>query len=130
MSRVKTSTPAGTPIPIGPYNHIAKVGEFITIGGTAGVDPATGQLRGPDTYSQTKQILDSFKVMLESVGSDFNHIIHVNVFLQRMADFDEMNRAYVEKMGDYRPARTVISVNELPKPGVKLTMNLTAVTRS
>ena len=130
MTQIQTSTPANTPTPIGPYNHIAKVGEFITIGGTAGVNPATGQLAGPDVYSQTKQILDSFKVMLESVGSDLNHIIHVNVFLQRMADFDEMNRAYVEKMGNHRPARTVIGVNELPKPGVKLTMNLTAVTKS
>jgi enamine deaminase RidA (YjgF/YER057c/UK114 family) len=39
-----------------------------------------------------------------------------------------MNTAYVEKMGDHRPARTVIGVRELPKPGVLLTMNLTAVT--
>jgi 2-iminobutanoate/2-iminopropanoate deaminase len=30
-------------------------------------------------------------------------------------------------MGDHRPARTVIGVNELPKPGILLTMNLTAV---
>lgn len=30
-------------------------------------------------------------------------------------------------MGDHRPSRTVIGVNELPKPGVLLTMNLTAV---
>ena len=67
--------------------------------------------------------------MLESAGSDLAHIVHVNVFLLRMADFDEMNRAYVEKMGAHRPARTVIGVNELPKPGVMLTMNLTAVTR-
>ena len=128
MTRVKTSIPPGTPAPIGPYSHIAIVGEFITIGGTAGFDPATGQLAGPDAYRQAKQILDSFRVMLESVGSDLNHVLHVNVFLQRMADFEEMNRAYVEKMGDHRPARTVIGVNELPKPGVKLTMNLTAVT--
>ena len=106
------------------------VGEFITIGGTAGFEPATGQLAGPDAYRQTKQILDSFTVMLESVGSDLNHVVHVNVFLQRMADFDEMNRAYVEKMGEHRPARTVIGVNELPKPGVSLTMNLTAITRN
>jgi 2-iminobutanoate/2-iminopropanoate deaminase len=41
-----------------------------------------------------------------------------------------MNRAYVDVMGDYRPARTVIGVSELPKPGVLLTMNLTAVTKS
>jgi 2-iminobutanoate/2-iminopropanoate deaminase len=104
-------------------------GEFITIGGTAGFDPATGELAGPDVYLQTKRILDSFKVMLESAGSDLNHVLHVNVFLRRMADFEEMNRAYVEKMGEHRPARTVIGVNELPKPGVMLTMNLTAITR-
>jgi len=31
-------------------------------------------------------------------------------------------------LGDHQPARTVIGVRELPKPGVLLTMNLTAVT--
>jgi 2-iminobutanoate/2-iminopropanoate deaminase len=129
MSRVTTSIPPNTPVPIGPYSHIAMVGEFISIGGTAGFDPATGQLAGPDTYAQTKRILDSFKVMLESAGSDLQHVVHVNVFLLRMADFDEMNRAYVERMGDHRPARTVVGVNELPKPGIMLTMNLTAVKR-
>ena len=126
---VETSTPENTPKPIGPYNHIAKVGQFISIGGTAGVNPATGQLAGSDVYSQTKQILQSFQVMLQSVGSDLNHVIHLNVFLKDMQDFDEMNRAYVEMMENHRPARTVIGVSELPKPGVLLTMNLTAVTR-
>jgi 2-iminobutanoate/2-iminopropanoate deaminase len=126
---VETSTPANTPKPIGPYNHIAKVGQFITIGGTAGVDPASGQLAGPDTYSQAKQILESFQVMLRSVGSDLNHVMHINVYLKNMRDFDEMNRAYIEIMGNHRPARTVIGVSELPKPGVLLTMNLTAVTK-
>jgi 2-iminobutanoate/2-iminopropanoate deaminase len=57
------------------------------------------------------------------------HVVHVNVFLQEMSDFEAMNAAYVEKMGAHRPARTVIGVRELPKPGVLLTMNLTAVTR-
>jgi 2-iminobutanoate/2-iminopropanoate deaminase len=104
------------------------IGELITIGGTAGFDPETGKLAGPDAYLQTKQILDSFKAMLESVGSDLDHVLHVNVFLLRMTDFEEMNRAYVEKMGEHRPARTVIGVHELPKPGVMLTMNLTATT--
>jgi 2-iminobutanoate/2-iminopropanoate deaminase len=126
---VEIFTPANTPTPIGPYNHIAKVDKFISIGGTAGVDPGTGQLAGPDIYSQTKQILKSFQIMLESVNSDLSHAVHVNVFLKNMQDFEEMNRAYVEMMGDYRPARTVIGVAELPKPGVLLTMNLTAVTR-
>jgi 2-iminobutanoate/2-iminopropanoate deaminase len=127
--KVETYMPPNTPIPIGPYNHIAKVGQFISIGGTAGVNPQSGQLAGSDVYSQTKQILEPFRVMLESVASDLDHIIHVNVFLKKMSDFEEMNRAYVEVMGNHRPARTVIGVSELPKPGVLLTMNLTAITK-
>ena len=126
---VETSTPPNTPAPIGPYSHIAKVGSFISIGGTAGVNPVSGQLAGLDIVAQTHQILDSFRVMLESVGSDLEHIVHVNVFLKNMRDFEAMNRAYVEKMGEHRPARTVIGVNERPKPGILLTMNLTAVAK-
>jgi len=128
MPNVETSTPPGTPEPIGPYNHIAKVGSMITIGATAGVDPATGQLAGDDIRSQTMRILDNFKVMLESVGSDLAHIVHVTIFLDRMSDFEAMNAAYIGKMGGHRPARTVVGVRELPKPGVLLTMNLSAVT--
>lgn len=129
MPIVETSTPPGTPAPIGPYSHIAKVGHAITIGGTAGFDPESGALAGADTASQTRRILESFRVMLASAGSDLAHIVHVHVFLLEMRDFDEMNRAYVEVLGTHRPARTVIGVHELPKPGVRVTMNLTAVTR-
>ena len=128
-SKVEMFTPANTMTPVGPYSHIAKVGQFITIGGTAGVDPATGDFAGSDIETQTKQILDAFEVMLASVGSSLDHIIHINVFLSDMKDFDRMNAAYVERMGDRRPARTAIAVSGLPKSGALLTMNLTAVTK-
>jgi 2-iminobutanoate/2-iminopropanoate deaminase len=63
------------------------------------------------------------------LASLLDHVVHINVFLKDMQDFGEMNRAYVEMMGNHRPARTVIGVNELPKPRALLTMNLTAVTK-
>jgi 2-iminobutanoate/2-iminopropanoate deaminase len=128
-SKVERYTPANTMTPIGPYSHIAKVGQFITIGGTAGVDPATGDLAGPGIASQTRQILDAFEIMLASVGSDLDNVIHINVFLADMQDFEQMNAAYAEKMGERGPARTAIAVSDLPKPGALLTMNLTAVTK-
>jgi 2-iminobutanoate/2-iminopropanoate deaminase len=127
VATVETSTPPGSPAPIGPYSHVAKVGSAITIGGVAGFDPATGDLAGPDVASQTRRILDSLAAMLESVGSDLDHVVHVNVFLLEVADFEAMNAAYAERLGAHRPARTVIGVRELPKPGVRLTMDLTAV---
>ena len=129
FGKVETSTPVGTMVPIGPYSHIAKVGPFITIGGTAGVDPATGELAGPDIGSQTRQILDAFELMLASVGSDLDHVIHINIFLADMRDFAAMNAAYADRMGERRPARTAIAVTGLPKAGALVTMNLTAVTK-
>ena len=78
---------------------------------------------------QTRRILQSFKVMLEAVGSDLDHIVHVNVFLRDIGDFEAMNAAYVDMMGEHRPARTAFAVRDLPRPDVLLTMNLTAVTR-
>lgn len=128
MPKVETSTPEDTMKPVSPYSHIAKVGQFITIGATAGVNPATGKLAGLDVGTQTKQILDAFAHMLATVDSNLDHIVHINIFLKDIADFDAMNEAYVERMGTRRPARTAISVIDVPKPGALLTMNLTAVT--
>jgi 2-iminobutanoate/2-iminopropanoate deaminase len=99
------------------------------IGGVAGFDPHTGELAGPDIASQVRQILATMSALLQSAGSDLDHVLHINVFLLRMQDFAELNRAYVEAMGTHRPARTVIGVHELPRPGVLVTMNLTAVKR-
>jgi 2-iminobutanoate/2-iminopropanoate deaminase len=100
----------------------------VSIGGVAGVNPQTGELAGSDAYSQAAQIIESFQVMLESIGSDLSRVVHINIFLKSMADFEEMNRAYVDRMGDHRPSRTVIGVSELPKAGALMTMNLTAIT--
>jgi len=129
MNKLELYTPIGAPKPIGPYNHICKSGNLIVIGGVAGIDPVTATLAGDSIHIQTQQILKTFRFLLESVDSDLEHIMHINIFLKNMSDFEEMNKSYVEIMGKHLPARTVIGVNELPKPGVLLTMNLMAVTR-
>ena len=125
--KVETFTPANVMAPIGPYSHMARYGDLLMISGIAGVHPKTNELVGPDVASQTSQIMDSFESLLQSAGSDFSHILHINVFLADIGDFDSMNRAYETRIGDYRPARTTIGVTGLPKPGALLTMNLTAV---
>jgi len=112
--------------PIGPYNHIAKAGPFITISGTPGIDPSTSQMAGTDAYSQAKQIVKNFNSMLEDVNASLKDIMHVHVFLINVEDFAEMNRAYAEEFGSHCPTRTVICVADLPKKGALMTMNATA----
>jgi len=78
--KVETFTPEDVMKPIGPYSHIAKAGQFVSISATAGVDPSTGELVGPTVFSQTEQILKSFQLMLETVGSSKAHIKQINLF--------------------------------------------------
>ncbi len=126
---VETLTPPNVARPMGPYSHVAKVGRFITLSGTAGVDPSSGELVGMDAYSQARQTVANLREMLLAAGSDLDCTVHVNVFLVDMADYAEMNRGYSEAMGEHRPARTVVGVQSVPRAGALLTMNLTAVTR-
>ena len=123
---VETLTPPGSIAPIGPYSHVAQAGPFVTLSGTPGVDPATGQLSGADAYSQARQNVHNFVGMLAAVGASLDDVMHVHVYLKDCADFAEMNRAYAEVFGAHRPARTVIGVADLPKPGARMTMDLMA----
>jgi 2-iminobutanoate/2-iminopropanoate deaminase len=124
--KIETITPTDMFEPIGPYSHLTKAGPFITISGTPGVDPVTSKMLGTDAYSQSKQIIRNFSSMLAGVNASLIDVMHVHVFLKRVEDFNEMNRAYAEEFGSYRPARTVICVSDLPKQGALMTMNLTA----
>jgi len=55
------------------------------------------------------------------------HIVHVTIFLKSVRDFKAMNAIYQRRMGSHRPARTVVEVSNLPKPGARLTLNAIAV---
>lgn len=113
--------------PIGPYSHAVVAGGQVFISGTPGVDPDTGQLAGSDVYLQTRQILKNFQSILASAGAKLDDIVHVQVNLVNVTDFAEMNRAYAEFFAEPYPARTVIAIEALPKPGALLTMNAIAV---
>ena len=47
--------------------------------------------------------------MLESVNSDLRHVLHINVFLKDMQSFEEMNKAYIEMMGEHLPAELLLA---------------------
>jgi 2-iminobutanoate/2-iminopropanoate deaminase len=116
--------------PIGPYSHAVVAGGQILISGTAGVDPTTGALAGEDAYAQTRQVLRNIRSILDAAGATLDDITHIQVNLLHMADFSEMNRAYAEFFSEPYPARTVLGVAALPKPGALLTMNAVALQRN
>jgi 2-iminobutanoate/2-iminopropanoate deaminase len=116
--------------PIGPYSHAIAAGGQIFISGTAGVDPSTRALAGDNAYAQTRQVLRNIQAILDAAGATLDDVVHLQVNLLNMTDFSEMNRACAEFFSEPYPARTVLGISALPKPGALLTMNAVAVRRN
>jgi len=61
---------------------------------------ATDQTLGPDIYSQTRVALAEIDRVLGELGTDRTRLINVTVYVARIELKDEMERAWLEWIGD------------------------------
>ena len=114
------------PPPLGPYSPAVALGELIFVSGQGAVDPATGELVGPDVESQTEQVFRNLAAILDAAGSDLKHILRCGVFLADISEFSRMNAVYERVMDGHRPARTTVEVAKLPMDGLRVEIDAIA----
>ncbi|HNV77797.1 MAG: reactive intermediate/imine deaminase [Gemmatimonadetes bacterium] len=125
MSHLPIHAP-NLPNPVGPYSPAMAFERLIFVSGQGAVDPATGQLSGPDATSQTEQCLRNVQAILQAAGSDLQYVLRCGVFLVDMDEFKEMNAVYGRMFGDHRPARTTVEVSKLPREGLRVEIDCVA----
>jgi len=69
---------------------------------------------GDDVRSQTRQVLDNLKAVLDAAGSGLDKVVKTTVFLQDIDDFAAMNEVYAEYFPAAPPARSAVEVARLP----------------
>ena len=62
-----------------------------------------------DIKVHTKNVLDSIKSQLESVGSSMEKVLKCNVYLSDLKDYDGMNDVFRGSFGSEPPVRTTIA---------------------
>ena len=70
--------------PVGPYSQAVRAGDFLFISGTVPVDPATGKVVEREIRAQAKQVFDSIKALLESVGATMDDLAMVTKQLDEL----------------------------------------------
>jgi 2-iminobutanoate/2-iminopropanoate deaminase len=75
---------------------------------------------GDDVVAQTRQVFKNMKLVLDAAGAGFGDILKVTVFLLDVSDRSKINPVRQEFFGAARPASTLIGVNELAIPGMKV----------
>ena len=93
-------------------------GAFVFVSGLTAFDRST-------TSRETRQILESLKLILEAAGSSLDRVVKVNVLLHSMLEAPNMNEIYARFFPEPPPARTVCGAR-LPD-GVKVMIECTVL---
>lgn len=115
MARIVINNPA-LPRSKSPHSNAVRIGNLIFVSGFPGYDENVQVPKG-DFAAQTRLALKNVKATLEYAGSSLEKVAKVNVYLDRRADFDELNEIYKEFFGNEPsqwPARTTVEAR-LPR---------------
>jgi 2-iminobutanoate/2-iminopropanoate deaminase len=80
---------------------------------------------GTEIESQTRQVLENIRSILEAANLTLSNIARTTVFLRNTADFKRMNDVYRSYFSDNPPARTTVEAR-LPSPDMLVTIDAIA----
>lgn len=113
------------PAPIGPYNQAVMCNGLLFVSGQIALVPATGELKTDDIVTETKQVMDNLKAILQEAGMGFSNVIKTTIFLMDMGQFTKVNEVYGSYFDADYPARETVQVAGLPK-GVNVEISVIA----
>jgi 2-iminobutanoate/2-iminopropanoate deaminase len=105
---IERLTPAGVPVPRGPYSPAVRAGDFIFVSGQGAVDVTTDKMSYGDIQHETHLVLGNIKRILEGCGASMKDVVKCSVFISDGKDFGAMNQVYIEFFGNDKPARTTV----------------------
>lgn len=115
MNRTVIAT-SRAPGAIGPYSQgIATRDGLVFTAGQIPIDPATGEISALDIRSQTRQVIENLKAILEAGGSDLASVVKTTVYMKDLSEFAAMNEVYGEYFRASPPARSTVEVARLPR---------------
>ena len=114
------------PTPIGPYSQAVISNGFLFASGQVAFNPATGELVLTDILSETKQVMENIKAVLDEAKLSFAHVVKTSIFLSDMQLFAQVNEVYASYFSADFPARETVAVKTLPR-NVNVEISITAV---
>lgn len=115
------------PAPIGPYSQAVLSGNTLYTSGQIALDPQTGELVIGDIETETKQVMENMKAVLDAAEMNFENVIKTTIFISDMNDFAKINGVYGAYFNEKTaPARETVQVAKLPK-NVNVEISMIAV---
>lgn len=110
MERINTPD---APPPRGHYSQAIVHNGLVFVSGQLPVGPDGEILNRASAADQARAVLRNTAKILEAAGSGLDRLLQVTIYVTDIDFWAEVNEAYVEIVGDHKPARAVIPVREL-----------------
>ncbi|EME45483.1 hypothetical protein DOTSEDRAFT_61997 [Dothistroma septosporum NZE10] len=104
---------APKPLP-GIYSQAIVANGTVYCSGAIGMDPTTGKIIEGSVADRTHQCIKNLTSVLEAAGTSIENVVKVNVFIDDMKNFAEMNEVYKQYWGEVKPCRTCVAAKQLP----------------
>jgi len=100
------------------YSPGVDAGDYVYVSGQGPREP-DGTL--PSNFSQqVKQALRNVEAVVKSAGLTVEHVVYVQVYLEDMSRYDEMEKAFTQYFGKDQPARAVLGVARTPESPIQI----------
>lgn len=104
------------PAPIGPYNQAILSGNMLFTSGQIAINPITNELVLENITSETTQVMENMKAVLEAAEMTFENVVKTTIFISDMNNFGAINTVYAKYFDEETaPARETVEVAKLPK---------------
>lgn len=98
------------------FSRAVRVGPYISVGGTAPVDPEGKTVGIGDAAAQARRCLEIIKEALENAGSSMGDVVRTRVILTNIDDWKKVIEVRAEYFKDIRPVDTIMQVTRFVNP--------------
>jgi enamine deaminase RidA (YjgF/YER057c/UK114 family) len=109
------------------YSRAVRVGDRVFISGTTALTPE-GVVEGRgDPYRQTRHAMDTILAALEEAGGQPGDLVYSKTFLTDVTHAADYTRAWLDALGDVRPASTLLGIPALLHPEMLVEIEAEAI---
>ena len=126
MSR--TLVPSTSPYaPVIGFSRAVRVGNHVSVGGTAPIDSEGRTVGIGDPGLQVRQCLETIETALNQAGASLEDVVRTRMLLTRISDWEAIAEVRGEYFRNIRPVDTVMEVSRFINPDWLVEVEVDAV---
>ncbi|WP_060680842.1 Rid family detoxifying hydrolase [Virgibacillus halodenitrificans] len=102
------------PVAVGAYSQAVEKNNMVFVSGQLPIDANTNEM-SENVVEQAEQSLKNIEAILKESGLSLENVVKNTIFMTSLEKAAEVNEVYARFFGEYKPARAMVGVKELPK---------------